>query len=68
MIRLHFAVMLERTVVQLQGMACLALEDVAPPKSKSCRRSAFGRTVLPYVEPGEAPSPCASREALFNSH
>jgi DNA polymerase V len=34
MIRLHVAVVVERTVAQLPGMACLALEDVVPPKKQ----------------------------------
>ena len=32
LIRLHFSVVLERTVAELHGISCLALEEVAPPK------------------------------------
>ena len=62
-IRLHFSVVLERTVVELQGISCLALEDVAPPKKQIVSSKSFGRMVVSVEELGEALSTYVSRAA-----
>lgn len=62
-IRLHFSVVLERTVAELQGISCLALEDVAPPKKQIVSSKSFGRMVMTYDELGEALSTYVSRAA-----
>ncbi|SMP51849.1 Y-family DNA polymerase [Noviherbaspirillum suwonense] len=62
-IRLHFSVVLERTVAELQGISCLALEDVAPPKKQIVSSRSFGRMVMTYEELGEALSTYVLRAA-----
>lgn len=62
-IRLHFSVVLERTVAELQGISCLALEDVAPPKKQIVSSKSFGRMVMTLEELGEALSTYVSRAA-----
>jgi DNA polymerase V len=63
MIRLHFSVVLERTVAELQGVSCLALEDVAPPKKQIVSSKSFGQMVETLAELGEALSTYVSRAA-----
>lgn len=62
-IRLHFSVVLERTVAELQGISCLALEDVAPPKKQIVSSRSFGQMVMRLDELGEALSTYVSRAA-----
>jgi len=62
-IRLHFSVVLERTVAELQGISCLALEDVAPPKKQIVSSKSFGQMVMAESELGEALSTYVSRAA-----
>jgi DNA polymerase V len=62
-IRLHFSVVLERTVAELQGISCLALQDVAPPKKQIVSSRSFGRMVMTLEELGEALSTYVSRAA-----
>lgn len=52
-IRTHFSVVLERTVAELQGLSCLALEDVAPPKKQIVSSESFGQMVVTYEELAE---------------
>ncbi|MFC7693771.1 Y-family DNA polymerase [Paeniroseomonas aquatica] len=54
-------VVLERTIMELRGLPCLALEDVAPQrKGMACTRS-FGRVVTSKAEMLEAVASHASR-------
>ncbi|RYG96172.1 MAG: Y-family DNA polymerase [Alphaproteobacteria bacterium] len=62
-IRLHFSVVVERTVAELQGISCLALEDVAPPKKQIVSSKSFGRMVITLEELGEALASYVSRAA-----
>lgn len=62
-IRLHFSVVLERTAAELQGISCLTLEDVAPPKKQIVSSKSFGRMVMTLEELGEALSTYVSRAA-----
>jgi len=62
-IRLQFSVVLERTVAELQGNSCLALEDVAPAKKQIVSSKSFGRMVLTRDELGEALSTYVARAA-----
>lgn len=62
-IRLHFSVVLERTVAELQGISCLALQDVAPPKKQIVSSRSFGRMVMTLEELGEALSTYVSSAA-----
>ena len=62
-IRLQFSVVLERTVAELQGISCLALEDVAPPKKQIVSSKSFGRMVATRDELGEALATYVARAA-----
>ncbi len=61
--RMRFTVMLERTVRELQGMACIPFEDApASKKEIACTRS-FGRAVTELAPLVEAVSEFAMRAA-----
>jgi DNA polymerase V len=61
--RMRFSVMLERTVRELQGMACIPFEDApASKKEIACTRS-FGRAVTELAPLVEAVSEFAMRAA-----
>ena len=62
-IRQHFSVVLERTVRELNGTACLALETVAPPKKQIMASRSFGSAVFHLVELREAIAHHISRAA-----
>lgn len=62
-VRRGWSVMLERTVRELQGTACIGFEEEPPAKQQiACTRS-FGHPVLQLVELEEAVSTFASRAA-----
>ena len=63
LIRREFSVVMERTVMELRGVSCLALEDVAPPKKQIMSSRSFGQPVfdLPGLE--EAVAAYISRAA-----
>ncbi len=49
-IRKQFSVVMERTVMELNGQSCISLEEIAPPKEQlMCSRS-FGRPVSSLSE------------------
>lgn len=52
-IREHFGVVMERTVRELQGVACLELEDV-PPKKEIVASRSFGLPIYTLPELAEA--------------
>ncbi len=61
--RMGWSVVFERTVRELRGESCLAIEDVAPAKQEiACTRS-FGRPVVDEAELGEAVSDFCARAA-----
>jgi len=63
LIRAKFSVVLERTVRELQGQSCLALEEVAPDKQQiMCSRS-FGQYVYDHAELAEVVSSYVARAA-----
>jgi DNA polymerase V len=54
MVRRRWGIVLERTVRELQGFACIELEDEPPPKKEiACTRS-FGYPVRALRDLGEA--------------
>ncbi len=53
-IRAQFSVVLERTVRELRGEPCLALEEVAPPKQQIMASRSFGNPVYEIEELREA--------------
>jgi DNA polymerase V len=62
-IRRGWSVVLERTVLELQGTSCIALEDVPSAKKEiACTRS-FGHPVTDYRDVAEAVTEFASRAA-----
>ncbi|MBU1690660.1 MAG: Y-family DNA polymerase [Gammaproteobacteria bacterium] len=62
-IRRSLSVVVERTVMELRGISCLALEEVAPAKQQiMCSRS-FGAPVMLLTELCEAVTSHASRAA-----
>jgi DNA polymerase V len=54
LIRSRFGVVMERTVCELQGMPCLALEEMTPPKQQIISSRSFGSMVCSYDELREA--------------
>ena len=62
-VRRHWSVVLERTVLELQGTSCMALEDAPPAKKEiACTRS-FGHPVTELRDVIEAVTEFASRAA-----
>ena len=63
LIRRQFSVVVERTVMELRGVSCLALEEVSPAKQQiMCSRS-FGAPVTQLIELREAVTIYATRAA-----
>jgi len=63
LIRRQFSVVTERTVMELRGISCLALEEIAPAKQQiMCSRS-FGAPVMLLTELREAVTSYATRAA-----
>lgn len=62
-VRRRWSVVLERTVLELQGTSCMSLEDEPPAKQEiACTRS-FGRPITEYHHVVEAITEFASRAA-----
>lgn len=53
-IQQHFSVTLVRTVLELRGISCLSLEEIAPPKKAIVSSRSFGRVVVRLEELKEA--------------
>ena len=53
-IRLRFGVALERTVRELNGLACFALEDEPPPRQQIVSSRSFGQRVTEFADLREA--------------
>lgn len=62
-LREHFSVVVERTVRELNGEPCLALEEVAPPKKEIVCSRSFGERVTDLPTMREAVSSYAARAA-----
>lgn len=62
-LRDRFSVVLERTVRELRGVACLELVDIAPAKQQIISSRSFGRYVTDLQELEEAVSVYMSRAA-----
>jgi DNA polymerase V len=61
LIRRRFSVVLERTVLELRGISCMALEEVAPDKQQIVCSRSFGMAVLTLAELREAVSSYMTR-------
>lgn len=62
-IRKHFNVVLERTVRELRGESCLALEEFAPDKQEILCSRSFGERITRYEDMRQAICSYASRAA-----
>ena len=62
-IRVHFGVVMERTVRELQGLCCLTLDEVAPAKKQIISSKSFGELVLTIEALSEAVSVYTTRAA-----
>ncbi|MEO3879991.1 translesion error-prone DNA polymerase V subunit UmuC [Rheinheimera fenheensis] len=60
-IRQHFSVVVERTVRELNGESCIAIEDVAPTKKQIVSSRAFGERITEKQQMLEAISEYISR-------
>ncbi|SEI13104.1 DNA polymerase V [Rheinheimera pacifica] len=60
-IRQHFSVVVERTVRELNGESCIALEDIAPTKKQIISSRAFGERITDKQQMCEAISEYISR-------
>ncbi len=69
-IRAEFGVVLERTVAELNGTACLELEEITPPRSQIICSRSFGATVIHLSDLEQAVIAYTSRaaEKLRRSH
>lgn len=63
-VRRRFGVVVERTVRELQGVPCIGLEDVPPPKKEVACTRAFGEPVRTLGPLQEAVSDYAARAAF----
>lgn len=63
LIRRRFSVTLERTVLELRGAPCLALEDIVPAKQQIISSRSFGSPVTSQQELSEAIATYMSRAA-----
>jgi DNA polymerase V len=62
-VRRRWSVVLERTVLEVQGTSCISLEDAPPPKQEiACTRS-FGHPITELRHVSEAVTEFASRAA-----
>jgi DNA polymerase V len=60
-IRRHFSVVMERTVLELRGVDCIALDDLSQPKQQIMTSRSFGRLTGDLVDLREAVRTHASR-------
>ncbi len=58
-----FSVVVERTLWELRGIACLSLEDITPPKQQIISSRSFGRAVTELHELKQAVTSYMSRAA-----
>lgn len=62
-IRAQFGVVLERTCLELKGVSCLALEEIAPPRKEIVSSKSFGTMAVSVEELQEAVSTYIARAA-----
>ena len=61
--RARFGVVVERTVLELRGLSCLDLEEVAPPRKEIVSSKSFGSMVHTYDELAEAVTAYSKRKS-----
>ena len=62
-LRSEFGVVMERTGNELNGLSCLALEEVAPAKKQIISSRSFGQPVITFDELGESVASYMTRAA-----
>ncbi|MFN5746312.1 MAG: Y-family DNA polymerase, partial [Methylococcaceae bacterium] len=62
-VRQHFNVVVERTALELRGVACLPLEQIPPPKKQIVSSRSFGQVVSDLASLREAVSTYTARAA-----
>jgi DNA polymerase V len=67
-IRHSFSVIMERTVQELRGVACLDLESITPPKQQIMSSRSFSRSVYELADLSEAVSVYVTRAATKLRH
>ncbi len=69
-LRRSFSVVLERTRAELNGVSCLTLEDVSPPRQQIQSSRSFGQYVhdLPWLEEAVASYVSMAAEKLRRQH
>jgi DNA polymerase V len=63
-IRQQFSVVMERTIAELNGESCIALEDVAPPKQQIMSSRSFGVPVFDLAELQQSVASYTARAAV----
>ncbi len=63
LIRREFSVVMERTVIELRGVSCLTLDDIAPPKQQIMSSRSFGQPIYELKEMEEAVATYVGRAA-----
>lgn len=63
-IRQQFSVVMERTVAELNGESCIALEDIAPPKQQIMSSRSFGVPVFDLAELEQSVASYTARAAV----
>ncbi len=67
-LRQRFSVVLERTIRELNGIACIALEEAPPPKKQIVSSRSFGHLLTARADLLEAVSAYAARAAVKLRH
>lgn len=62
-IRARFGIVMERTCLELRGLSCMDLEEVAPPRKEIVSSKSFGSMVHTYDELAEAVTAYVTRAA-----
>ena len=62
-LRRRFSVVVERTVMELRGVACIGLEEIAPARKQIISSRSFGHPVTEVNELTEAAASYATRAA-----
>ena len=63
-LRKRFSVVMERTIMELNGQACLSLEDVAPDKQQILSSKSFGQAVKDYAYLEQAVASYTDRKSV----
>ncbi|MFA6271270.1 MAG: Y-family DNA polymerase [Candidatus Paceibacterota bacterium] len=63
-IRQQFSVVMERTIAELNGESCIAMEDVAPPKQQIMSSRSFGVPVFDLAELQQSVASYTARAAV----